>query len=53
MKVEFEYMRPNMLGWGCPDCCSNAIFIEGAIMHEQAIIDNGGVCPRVEEPTND
>ncbi len=45
MEVKFEYMTPNLLGWGCPHCHTNMIFIEGAITHERRIENNDGVCP--------
>lgn len=46
MKIQFEFMKATMIGWQCPHCLVIKPFIEGAVMHEQAIEDNLGHCPQ-------
>lgn len=45
--VKFEYGKwDSILGYVCSQCGCICPFVEGAIAHENAIDENGGVCPK-------
>jgi hypothetical protein len=41
----FRFMRPSMLGWSCPQCYWIYPHPAAAILHEERIEENGGICP--------
>jgi hypothetical protein len=48
----FRFMRPSLLGWSCPQCYWIFPHPAGAILHDERIAENGGICPdRERRPT--
>ena len=48
--IKWEYGTwNNILGYQCGQCGTICPFVEGGIAHENAIDENGGICPRAEK----
>jgi hypothetical protein len=51
--VKFEYGKwDNFWGYQCSQCFAICPFVHGAIIHEEAIDANGGICPEAEKLEN-
>ncbi len=48
--IKWEYGTWNsVLGYCCNQCHTYCIFDGGALRHEEAIEENGGICPNIKE----
>jgi hypothetical protein len=41
----FRFMRLSMLGWSCPQCYWIYPHPAAAMLHEERIEENSGICP--------
>ena len=53
-RVKFEFGKwDNIMGYQCSQCGAFCPFVEGAIAHENATENNGGICPMAEKEVAD